>query len=163
MMLGMPLPASERQRSRVCNTARACLHVPAGGMAPPPHSHLLYAPADPAALCCACCRAMLHILGEDKAMVERLRPEALSQEYSVRADLPQIAFRWVRGGWQAGSWVCLCKGGCVRTTAGVSVAGALTCPAIVQLLNSSLDLRLPPCRLWTPPLTQTCRLPRTPT
>lgn len=38
-------------------------------------------------------RAMLRILGEDKAMVEQLRPDLLPQEYSVRADLPQIAFR----------------------------------------------------------------------
>ena len=37
--------------------------------------------------------AMLRILGEDKTMVEQLRPEALPQEFSVRADLPQIAFR----------------------------------------------------------------------
>ena len=40
---------------------------------------------------------MLRILGEDKVMVEQLRPDLLPQEYSVRADLPQIAFRW--GGW----------------------------------------------------------------
>lgn len=40
--------------------------------------------------------AMLRILGEDKTMVEQLRPEALPQEFSVRADLPQIAFRKLR-------------------------------------------------------------------
>lgn len=46
---------------------------------------------------CVCvCRAMLRILGEDKEMVERLRPELLGQEYSVRADLPQVAFRKLR-------------------------------------------------------------------
>ena len=37
--------------------------------------------------------AMLKILGEDKVMVEKLRPDLLPQEYSVRADLPQIHFR----------------------------------------------------------------------
>ena len=47
---------------------------------------------------------MLRILGEDKAMVERLRPEALPQEYSVRADLPQIAFRWAGGRQRGGGW-----------------------------------------------------------
>ena len=36
---------------------------------------------------------MLKILTEDKAMVERLRPDLLPAEYSVRADLPQVAFR----------------------------------------------------------------------
>ena len=39
---------------------------------------------------CACCR----ILSEDKAMVETLRPELLPREISVKADLPQIAYRW---------------------------------------------------------------------
>ena len=38
---------------------------------------------------------MLRILGEDKVMVEQLRPDLLAKEFSVRADLPQVAFRWV--------------------------------------------------------------------
>ena len=38
-------------------------------------------------------RAMLRILGEDKVMVEQLRPDLIPTEYSVRADLPQVAFR----------------------------------------------------------------------
>ena len=42
-------------------------------------------------------RAMLRILGEDKAMVEGLRPDMLAREVSVRADLPQTAFRKLRG------------------------------------------------------------------
>jgi hypothetical protein len=41
--------------------------------------------------------AMLRILGEDKAMVEGLRPDMLAREVSVRADLPQTAFRKLRG------------------------------------------------------------------
>lgn len=36
------------------------------------------------------------ILSEDKAMVEQLRPEMLPREISVKADLPQIAFRKLR-------------------------------------------------------------------
>ena len=44
-------------------------------------------------------RAMLRILGEDKAMVERLRPERLEHEFSVRADAPQVAFRKLRQSW----------------------------------------------------------------
>lgn len=39
---------------------------------------------------------MLKILGEDKEMVEMLRPDLLQHEYSVRADLPQVAFRRLR-------------------------------------------------------------------
>ena len=39
---------------------------------------------------------MLRILGEDKAMVERLAPAALDVEVSVKADLPQTAFRKLR-------------------------------------------------------------------
>ena len=42
-------------------------------------------------------KAMLRILGEDKAMVEGLRPDMLAREVSVRADLPQTAFRKLRG------------------------------------------------------------------
>jgi hypothetical protein len=101
MTLGMPWSASERrhqlagQRSMQSGlqhsmSLSACACWCDGTT---PHSHLLHAPPDHAALCCACCRAALRILGEDKAMVERLRPEALPQEYSARADLPQIAFR----------------------------------------------------------------------
>jgi len=41
-------------------------------------------------------KAMMRILGEDKDMVERLRPDLLGQEFSVRADLPQVAFRKLR-------------------------------------------------------------------
>lgn len=41
-------------------------------------------------------QAMLKILSEDKAMVEQLRPEMLPREISVKADLPQIAFRKLR-------------------------------------------------------------------
>ena len=40
--------------------------------------------------------AMLRILSEDKAMVEQLRPDLLPREISVKADLPQIAFRKLR-------------------------------------------------------------------
>lgn len=55
--------------------------------------------------CCHMCRNVrsvhLHncehrILTEDKAMVEQLRPEMLPREISVKADLPQIAFRKLR-------------------------------------------------------------------
>ena len=35
-------------------------------------------------------------MSEDKAMVEQLRPEMLPREISVKADLPQIAFRKLR-------------------------------------------------------------------
>lgn len=38
----------------------------------------------------------MKILSEDKAMVERLRPDLLVREFSVRADLPQVAFRKLR-------------------------------------------------------------------
>ena len=41
-------------------------------------------------------KAMLRILTEDKAMVEGLRPDMLAREVSVRADLPQTAFRKLR-------------------------------------------------------------------
>ncbi|KAK9824593.1 hypothetical protein WJX72_011558 [[Myrmecia] bisecta] len=41
-------------------------------------------------------KAMLRILSEDKAMVEELRPDLLAREISVKADLPQIAFRKLR-------------------------------------------------------------------
>ena len=44
-------------------------------------------------------RAMLKILGEDKVMVEQLRPERLVREFSVRADSPQVAFRKLRQEW----------------------------------------------------------------
>lgn len=43
--------------------------------------------------------AMIKILSEDKAMVERLRYDQLPAEYSVRADLPQVAFRKLRQQW----------------------------------------------------------------
>ena len=36
------------------------------------------------------------ILSEDKAMVEQLRPDLLLREISVKADLPQMAFRQAR-------------------------------------------------------------------
>ena len=41
-------------------------------------------------------RAMLRILGEDREMVEALTPGALDVEVSVKADLPQTAFRKLR-------------------------------------------------------------------
>jgi len=44
-------------------------------------------------------RAMLRILGEDRAMVEGLDPSALDAEVSVKADLPQTAFRKLRQEW----------------------------------------------------------------
>lgn len=40
--------------------------------------------------------AMIRILKEDKEMVEKLRPEGILKEVSVRADLPQIQFRKLR-------------------------------------------------------------------
>lgn len=40
--------------------------------------------------------ALCRILTEDKGMVEQLRPEMLPREVSVKADLPQIAFRKLR-------------------------------------------------------------------
>jgi len=43
--------------------------------------------------------AMKKILSEDKAMVEQLRYAQLPAEYSVRADLPQVAFRKLRQQW----------------------------------------------------------------
>lgn len=36
------------------------------------------------------------ILTQDKAMVEKLMPEMLGREISVKADLPQMAFRKLR-------------------------------------------------------------------
>lgn len=39
---------------------------------------------------------MFKILGEDKVMVEKLRPELLEKEYSLAPDRPQIAFRNLR-------------------------------------------------------------------
>ena len=45
---------------------------------------------------CARCIYAYRILTEDKAMVEQLRPEMLPREISVKADLPQIAFRKLR-------------------------------------------------------------------
>jgi len=44
-------------------------------------------------------RAMLKILNEDKDVVERLRPDLIDKEYSVRADLPQLHFRKLRQSW----------------------------------------------------------------
>ncbi|CAK0786996.1 hypothetical protein CVIRNUC_010212 [Coccomyxa viridis] len=41
-------------------------------------------------------QAMIRILSEDKAMVEQLKPEMLLREISVKADLPQTAFRKLR-------------------------------------------------------------------
>lgn len=40
--------------------------------------------------------AMMQILTEDKAMVEALEPEMLGREISVKADMPQMAFRKLR-------------------------------------------------------------------
>ena len=41
--------------------------------------------------------SLLHrILTQDKAMVEKLEPEMLGREISVKADLPQMAFRKLR-------------------------------------------------------------------
>ena len=42
---------------------------------------------------------MVKILTEDKAMVERLRPEALEREFSLAPDGPQVAFRNLRAEW----------------------------------------------------------------
>ena len=50
-------------------------------------------------------KAMLRILGEDKVMVERLRPDLLQREFSVRADLPQVEFRKLRQQWIDLGWV----------------------------------------------------------
>ena len=44
-------------------------------------------------------QAMLKILGQDKVMVEQLRPECLDREVSVRADMIQVAFRRLRQAW----------------------------------------------------------------
>ena len=40
--------------------------------------------------------ALRRILTQDKAMVEQLRPDMLLREISVKADLPQMAFRKLR-------------------------------------------------------------------
>lgn len=42
---------------------------------------------------------MFKILGEDKVMVEKLRPDALDFEYSLGPDGPQVAFRKLRDEW----------------------------------------------------------------
>jgi len=42
-------------------------------------------------------KAMLRILGEDKQMLEELRPQDLPREISVKADLLQTAFGKLRG------------------------------------------------------------------
>ncbi|GIL69464.1 hypothetical protein Vretimale_13577 [Volvox reticuliferus] len=42
---------------------------------------------------------MYKILGEDKVMIEQLKPEQLVSEVSLQADLPQIAFRKLRQEW----------------------------------------------------------------
>ncbi|EFJ51327.1 hypothetical protein VOLCADRAFT_88044 [Volvox carteri f. nagariensis] len=42
---------------------------------------------------------MFKILGEDKAMIELLKPEQLAAELSLQADKPQIAFRKLRQEW----------------------------------------------------------------
>lgn len=52
-------------------------------------------------LCCWPCIGLesdqlCRILSEDKAMVESLHPEMLLREISVKADLPQTAFRKLR-------------------------------------------------------------------
>lgn len=44
-------------------------------------------------------RAMFQILGEDKVMLDKLRPDQIKQEVSLEADLPQIAFRRLRQQW----------------------------------------------------------------
>jgi phenylpropionate dioxygenase-like ring-hydroxylating dioxygenase large terminal subunit len=44
-------------------------------------------------------RAMLEILGQDKGIVEKLRPELLAHEFNVEADRPQLAFRKLRQQW----------------------------------------------------------------
>lgn len=41
-------------------------------------------------------RAMMTILGQDKAMVELLHPERCESEISLRSDMPQIVFRNLR-------------------------------------------------------------------
>lgn len=42
---------------------------------------------------------MFKILGEDRAMVELLRPDQLEHEYSLAPDGPQVAFRKLRDEW----------------------------------------------------------------
>lgn len=44
-------------------------------------------------------RAMFKILGEDKVMVETLKPAALRHELSLPPDMPQVAFRQLRQEW----------------------------------------------------------------
>jgi hypothetical protein len=39
---------------------------------------------------------MFKILGEDKVMLEQLRPEQIKTELSLEADKPQVAFRKLR-------------------------------------------------------------------
>jgi len=50
--------------------------------------------------------AMFKILGEDKEMVEELKPELVRSEVSLGADLPQIAFRQLRSEWAAMGYIC---------------------------------------------------------
>ena len=45
------------------------------------------------------------ILGEDKVMVEQLKPQALKREISVKADLVQIAFRKLREEYLVRRWL----------------------------------------------------------
>lgn len=40
---------------------------------------------------------MENILGEDKVIIEMLRPEEVDTEVSIAADAPQAAFRRMRG------------------------------------------------------------------
>lgn len=42
---------------------------------------------------------MFKILGEDKTMLEMLKPEQIRAEVSLEADKPQIAFRKLRQEW----------------------------------------------------------------
>jgi len=44
-------------------------------------------------------KEMYKILGEDKVMVETVRPENMRQEFSLEVDLPQIGFRKLRQEW----------------------------------------------------------------
>ncbi|KAI8469290.1 MAG: hypothetical protein J3K34DRAFT_513670 [Monoraphidium minutum] len=46
-------------------------------------------------------KSMFKILGEDKVMVDRLRPEATPTEVSLAPDGPQLAFRRLRAEWAA--------------------------------------------------------------
>jgi hypothetical protein len=40
---------------------------------------------------------MRNILGEDKVILEQLRPQDVSSEVSMKADAPQLALREMRG------------------------------------------------------------------